>query len=66
MSRRKRDVHSQSRDSNIRREKARRRQEKRDLFTDEGQLLRLDLLFGKDQGAKKERARLKKRMGCPS
>lgn len=46
----------------IRREEGEIRQDARNKRGDKGQLSRLDALFGRGQGAKKERARLAKRL----
>lgn len=44
----------------VRRKEAKERQAERDKLSPVAQLLKLDNLLGKDVGAKKERARLKK------
>ena len=48
-----------------RQERAAKRQAARDARTDSAQLKRLDKINGKNKGAKKERARLAKRMSNP-
>ena len=45
-----------------RREAASYRQEQRNKLTDKQQLAKLDAMFGKGQGAKRERAKLQKRI----
>ena len=47
---------------NARQERAKQRQSARDKRTEEAQLLELDRINGKNRGAKKERARLTKRI----
>ena len=53
--------HSKARNE-LRRTEAEQLQIERDKLTDEQQLAKLDTMFGDGQGAKKERARLEKRI----